>query len=701
MGFFDRVRNHSDDTWPAERPQRAELWTIAALVALAFVLRLVYVLDLRASPYFEAPILDAAYHVDWARSLAAGHTFEQGPFFRAPLYPWLLGGLFDLLGPGLFAVRVVQCLLGAATTLLTWMVGRRAFDPRVGLLAAAGAATYWVLIYFDGEFLIPTLAVPLNLWALWLTLGLAREARPWPAWGAGLAWGLATIARPNVLALAPVLALWLLAGARAARGRAAGSLAAGSLAAGSRATAGVPLVLALAVGWLMPVLPITAYNFFVGGDAALVSTQAGVNLWIGNNPESDGHSAHVPGTRDDFWGTYHDAAALAALEAGRELSPSAVSRHYTAKALAFVFGRPAESLPHLARKVGLLLRDDELGNNQPVRFFAMHFSRVTRWSPLGFSLLAPLGLLGLALSLRRRLLPLWGFVSVYGACVVAFFVCSRFRVPLLPPLLVLGAHAVFWAMDAWRAGRRRAVGGWALALATGVVLSLATRPDPRQAEVAGLRFLATGYGLAGDHARAAPLFERALYLDPQDPLTLTAHADHLEDVGRSAAALRSMESALRLAPWNERTLDRLFGMLLRRGQPQDLLDLEQRAAAVVAARPRLATAQYHLGVALLRQQRSRRAAGPLAQAQRLEPRGSRVYVALSILAARRGDPSGELGHLVTAADNARFENASRMQASVYGRLVPLALELEQPGVALLHARRFLELHPDSSPARDL
>ena len=181
MGSFDRARGHTDDTWAAERPQRAELWTIAALVVLAFVLRLVYVMDLRASPYFEAPILDPAYHVDWARALAAGHTFEQGPFFRAPLYPWLLGGLFSALGPGLFAVRVVQCLLGAATTLLTWMVGRRAFDSRVGLLAAAGAATYWVLIYFDGELLIPTLAVPLNLLALWLTLGLARgPPAEWP-----------------------------------------------------------------------------------------------------------------------------------------------------------------------------------------------------------------------------------------------------------------------------------------------------------------------------------------------------------------------------------------------------------------------------------------------------------------------------------------------------------------------------------------
>jgi len=684
------------------RPQRAELLTIAGLVVLAFVLRLVYVMDLRASPYFEAPILDPAYHVDWARSIAAGRTFEEGPFFRAPLYPWFLGGLFSVLGPGLFAVRVVQCLLGAATTLLTWMVGRRAFDGRVGLLAAAGAATYWVLIYFDGELLIPTLSVPLNLLALWLTLGLARGAGPWAAGGAGLAWGLATIARPNVLVLAPVLALWLLFHARAGHGRAscARDAAGGARAAagGARAVAGIPLALALAGGWLIPVLPITAYNVFVGQDAALVSTQAGVNLWIGNNPESDGHTAHVPGTRDDFWGTYHDAAALAALEAGRELSPSEVSRHYTAKALAFLFGRPADSVPLLATKVGLLLRDDELGNNQPVRFFAMHFSRVARWLPLGFSLLAPLGLLGLALSLKRRLLPLWGFVIMYGACVVAFFVCSRFRVPLLPLLLVLGAHAVIWAVDAWGAGRKRAVGAWALALALGVTLSLATRPDPRQAEVAGLRFLATGYGLAGDHARAGPLFERALDLDPEDPLTLTAFAGHLEDVDETAAALRLLEGALRLAPLNERILDRLFGMLLRQGSMQEL---EQRAAAVVALEPRLATAQYHLGLARLQLQRLRRAVGPLAEAQRLEPRGSRVYVALSILAARRGDQAGELGHLVTAAENGSFENASHMQASVYARLVALALELEQPDLAVVHALRFLELRPGSAPARDL
>ena len=75
-------------------------------------------------------------------------------------------------------------------------------------------------------------------------------------------------------------------------------------------------------------LPISAYNRIVGEDWVLIASQAGVNLWIGNNPESDGSTAIVPGTRGGWWEGYHDSIALAEAEAGRTLSASGVSRHY-------------------------------------------------------------------------------------------------------------------------------------------------------------------------------------------------------------------------------------------------------------------------------------------------------------------------------------------------------------------------------------
>ena len=58
---------------------------------------------------------------------------------------------------------------------------------------------------------------------------------------------------------------------------------------------------------------------------------------------------------------------------------------------------------------------------------------------------------GLVVALRRAgpLFPAWGFVLVYSASVVLFFVCSRFRVPILPLLMAHAGLAVSWGVARW------------------------------------------------------------------------------------------------------------------------------------------------------------------------------------------------------------------------------------------------------------
>ena len=441
--------------------RRRELQIVGAVVLLGLVLRLVHVLLLRESPYFEQPTMDMAYHVQWARAFAAGETFQDEPFFRAPLYPWFLGVCLKIFGPGLLAPRLVQAALGAASVALTYMVGKRAFSPAAGLVGSVLVATSWVLVHFDALLLIPALIVPLDLLALYLTLGLAQDARPRRAALAGVVWGLSAIARPNVLLFMPVLAGWLMWRGRAAPRR------------------GLVAVAALAAGCLAPILPISAINL-ARGDLALISTQAGVNLWIGNNPDSDGSTAIVPGTRGGWWEGREDSIALAEAAEGRALAPTEVSAHYTGRVAEWVAEAPGAALAHLGWKARLFWLDVELGNNLPVGFFARRYDPLLRYSPVGFSLLAGLGVLGLAFALRRRAgqtLPLWGFLLVYSASVIAFFVCSRYRVPLLPVLAVLAGEGLVQVV---RAARGRDLRTLALSAALVTAAVLPTRLVPPQ-----------------------------------------------------------------------------------------------------------------------------------------------------------------------------------------------------------------------------
>ena len=99
----------------------------AAIVLFAFVLRHTYILQLRASPLFENPQMDELYHDQWAQAIAAGDTFVEGPYFRAPLYPAFLGVLYRVFGHGYLVPRVSQVILGSLSCGLLFLLGRKAF----------------------------------------------------------------------------------------------------------------------------------------------------------------------------------------------------------------------------------------------------------------------------------------------------------------------------------------------------------------------------------------------------------------------------------------------------------------------------------------------------------------------------------------------------------------------------------------------
>jgi hypothetical protein len=447
---------------------------LAAILILALVVRVVYVLQSQESPSFTQPSMDALYHLDWARAFSRGESIHPGAFFRAPLYPWFLGLCLEVFGERLLLVRLLQAVIGTVSVLLVHLVGARAFGRRTGLLAALIASLYWVIVYFEGELLLPVLEILFDLLAIWLSLRAAERGTRGSAALAGAAWGLSAIVRPNVLLFAPLVLLWL--GWRSLSS--SGDRPSSGTTGGGRVRWRYHLPLAFALGLAVPIAPITAYNRISGGEWVLVSSQGGVNFWIGNNPQSDGVTAIVPGTRADWWGGYHDAIRIAEEAEGRTLASSEVSRFYSRKAWDWILSNPGSASRHLLWKLRLFFTDWELANNASERFFAYRFGPILRLLPIGFGVLAPLAILGLLATARawRRTFPLWGFLPVYTASVVAFFVCSRFRAPVLPVMAILAAEACFHVLDLARHRRWPALAVTVAFLGGAAALITATSP---------------------------------------------------------------------------------------------------------------------------------------------------------------------------------------------------------------------------------
>ena len=71
--------------------KRWELWFLGGIFLVSLVLRLAYLSETKDNLLFNHPRLDEQFHDKWALSIAGGNIIGDKVFFRAPVYPYLLG----------------------------------------------------------------------------------------------------------------------------------------------------------------------------------------------------------------------------------------------------------------------------------------------------------------------------------------------------------------------------------------------------------------------------------------------------------------------------------------------------------------------------------------------------------------------------------------------------------------------------------
>ncbi len=511
------------------------------VTGIAFVLRFVHLWFMRTNPLFEQPIMDAGIHDLWARGLLAGTWPGPDPFFRAPLYPYFLGGLYWVFDASRFWIQLVHIVISALGAGLAALSAARLWSIRTGYLAGLLLAALWTSIYFSGELLIVTLPITLNLLWLWLLLRDGDDRVPRRLLAVGLVIGLSAIARPNILIVVPVV-IWY--AWRVLKPNVLGWLA---------------LFAALA----LPVIPVTVSNAVRGGDTVLIASQGGVNFFIGNNSESDGRTAIVPGTRPTWQGGFEDAVALAEQSEGRDLKPSEVDRHYLRRGLSFLADKPGEAVALYWNKLSMLIGAGERSNNKFIYAWR-------EWSPLmklpllvGWPLLLFLSVLGWS---RRDGGPgsrglLLGVCAAYCISILLFFVNARFRLPVAAFMVVPAGAGLDALVTAIRSRRwSLGYGGILLALVL-LAFSLSDFRDfnERRTDINPYYYFTLGnaYISAGESGKAVRSYNEALAIERRYPNRhfglvrdnlYKALGDVLLSEGRSEEALQATARWVEAAP---------------------------------------------------------------------------------------------------------------------------------------------------------
>jgi tetratricopeptide (TPR) repeat protein len=542
------------DPSPTARSRRL----LFVLLALALALRLAHWWAVRSAPFFGQLVMDSQEYDRWARQIAAGDWLGSEVFFQAPLYPYLLGLLYRLSGPHLDAVYLFQILLSVAGIYALYRAGREIAGEGVGLAAAGLAAIYGPFLFYDVQLLKESPAVAATAFLLW-ALAAARARPSFGRWlGAGVLAGGLALLRENALLIAPFLALLAWRQPHRQFLRDGG---------------------ALLLGTVLALVPVALRNAWVGGEPLPTTSQGGVNFYIGNNAQADGtYRPIVPGKQIPAL-ERQEPTRVAEAALGRRLSAGEVSRYWLGRALAWARANPGAYLRLQFHKLRLFWSWYEQPDAVDY-YYVKELSPVLRLPLLEFGGAALLAAVGLLLA-RRRLAPFAPalvFALAWCASTVVFFLFSRYRLPVVPALLLLGAVPVAEGVAALREGRRRRALGFGL-------LVLAALALPRLAGFAP-RLDLVHYNLArlaedrGQPEEAAAHYRTALASNPEDFLSYLNLGNLAARAGDLPAARGLYDRAATLEPRSDDAQSNLGGAYLAMGRLPEAKDHLDRALAL-------------------------------------------------------------------------------------------------------------------------
>ena len=649
---------------------------------------------------------------------------QRNPYFRPPAYPHFLAAVYALTDGSYLAPRIVQLAIGLAGAALAYLLAARWLHPVSGLLAAAGMCFYWALLYFETQLLALPLLIFLLLAATYV-LGRWSE-RPgarggmWLLAAGGLVLGLAGLVRANVLLFVLVAAMWAGWVARRSGLRLARSAAAGLL---LFVVAGLTVLPVTIRNWrvagvFVPVSANSGINLYIGNNPDATGACANRLPGLGEFGSCFDYPRLIRRIESKTGRemSYIDADAWLRREAKEYIrkNPGRVAKlvwhkvgmfwgttevghnkeihyeHTRSDVLRFLPGN--FSILAAVGIVGLVLL---LGRRPPggppaktkaedgrdrsksksARSTGGKRSRRSanaakgrggsgQQPPAAIPAEAPTDVIAQA---RRPVAVFCGlFVLIFFASFLPFFVVAKFRVLVIPFLIVFASWVPVRVAVLVRQQRTGAVGG-ALAgcIALGLILLFAL-PQPYTVSVAkwhGQR--ATAYLQADKLDRAVAELEKALAADPtlDDAHHNLGYVRFLQ--GDQETALRHYDVALRINPNRVDTRIDAGGAHLclarRTGDPNRLQEAEKQYRKALEIRPDHFEAHLGLGTVLLLLGQRQEAFLHLGEAVRIGPDAAEAHQLLGYALSTAGQTEAAIRHWQRALALAPDQPAVRLQ----------------------------------------
>jgi len=502
--------------------------TILFIFVFAFMVRFIFLLKLSKDPFFDSPLFDAELYDNWARAIAEGNWRGDKVFFASPLYAYFLAVLYKVFNYQLYWAVFSQFLLGAGNCVMIYLIGRRLFGGVVGLISGLFGAFYGVFLFTEGQLLKNSLAYSFVALSFFLFLLARDREKPYLWFCLGITTGLSALVIPNILVFIPLIYgfIFFLMNGRKERALRAG---------------------ALSLGLLIIIFPVFLRNYLVGGDQVLISSNGGINLFLGTDPNTKGGILTSKVIQQAPELEEQSSTSLAEQTLQKRLRPSEVSHFWYSMAIKNMTRDFSATLQLFIAKLYRFWNWRELTDNLDFYYFRERYPLLG--IPLmNFGAIASLSILGLWLSRKEkeRMLPALVFIVVFTGSSLPFPVFGRYRTPLVPVLVVFAAYGL-WASSLMLSQKKwkDLIPGLVIFFFAAVVMNAGDRThnfSPMH------RAMGEIYLKKGQPEKALPELTAAVKGDPYDFYSYNALGQTYLETGRYDEAIAAFKNAISLYP---------------------------------------------------------------------------------------------------------------------------------------------------------
>ncbi len=469
-----KTKNKKNIQQPAEIPEeyflklcgekysRNELFFVSIIVLVGLILRIIYFFETKGTPFFTNLYSDSKVYFEWASAItAAGNWVGNEVYFMSPIYPYFLALAQTISSNSITLVRLIQVVVSGLNIWIIYLIARNLFSQKTGYAASIIASVYSIFIFYSGAILSETFQTfVVSLLILLLVNVAVFENKNHPEkirdrWLViGLLLGISALFRANILIFFFGASGWIILHYNSVKLKAIVK----------------PALTYFVLGAALPVLVVSARNYIVSGEFVLLTSNGGINFYIGNNSDAPG-VFKTPKNFDFF--SDMSGKDYAEKTSGVKLTSSQASSYWYKQGFDYISSHTGDAFVLTIKKILLFFDGSENPQStiMDLKFFAANYSGLLRLPLPGFDFIIMLALAGFILTWkeRKKFSLLYIFIFLYVISVIIFFVVGRFRVAIAPLFIVFAGAAIIHGYSLIKSGNLKpiilAVGAVALFVA--------------------------------------------------------------------------------------------------------------------------------------------------------------------------------------------------------------------------------------------